>query len=171
MNAQAHQPPTKKENSLTKKSFAEKDTNLAEKVAPVTAEEEKLFADTNITMKSGHLVKDPVIVGDGKYAKIRIASNKEYQTADGKIKTNTNYFNALVSSNLEEAFEKTTSFKKGDWVYLKGEDSTKSFDTPEGYKQTASTIFAYHVVLKKQAKVNEIDKASNTANSATLDAA
>lgn len=109
-----------------------------------------LFADTNVTMKSGHLVKGPEIVGDGKYVKVRIASNKQYETPDGEVKTNTNYFNALISSNLTEAFEKTTNFKKGDWIYLKGEDSTRSFDTPEGYKQTASTIFAYHVVLKKE---------------------
>ncbi|MEO9474610.1 MAG: single-stranded DNA-binding protein [Cyclobacteriaceae bacterium] len=113
-------------------------------------QEEQLFTDTNVTMKSGHLVKDAEVVGDGKFVKMRIASNKQYKTSEGEIATNTNYFNALVSSNLAESFDKAKAFKKGDWVYLKGEDSTRSFDTPEGYKQTASTIFAYHVVLKKE---------------------
>ena len=110
---------------------------------------QELFADTNVTMKSGHLVKDAEVIADGKYAKFRFASNKEYETPDGEVKTNTNYFNTLVSSNLTEVFEVAKKLKKGDWIYTKGEDSTKSFDTPEGYKQTASTIFAYHVVLKK----------------------
>ena len=55
----------------------------------------QLFADINVTMKSGHLTKDPEIVGDGKYAKIRIASNKQYEV-EGEVKTNTNYFNVLV---------------------------------------------------------------------------
>ncbi|MCG8533231.1 MAG: hypothetical protein MI749_21600, partial [Desulfovibrionales bacterium] len=70
-------------------------------------------------------------------------------------KTTTNYFNALVSANLKDAFDTAKSLKKGDWVYLKGEDVTKSFDTPEGYKQTASTIFAYKVVLKKEKSATE----------------
>ncbi len=127
----------------------------------------QLFADTNITMKSGHLTKNPEIVGDGKYVKVRIASNKQYEV-DGEIKTNTNYFNIMVSSNLTEAFELTKSFKKGDWAYFKGEDSTKSFDTPEGYKQTASTIFAYHAVLKKEKNPAESKPESkNAANSNT----
>ncbi|MEQ9221137.1 MAG: single-stranded DNA-binding protein [Cyclobacteriaceae bacterium] len=122
----------------------------------------QLFADTNITMKSGRLTRDPEIVGDGKYVKVRIASNKQYEV-DGEIKTNTNYFNVMVSSNLNEAFELTKSFKKGDWAYFKGEDSTKPFDTPEGYKQTASTIFAYHAVLKKE----KTPEQSNTPKSET----
>lgn len=109
-----------------------------------------LFADTNVSMKSGHLVKDAEIVSDGKYVKLRFAANKQYLGSDNEIKTNTNYFNALVSSNLTESFDVAKDLKKGDWVYLKGEDSTKSFDTPEGYKQTASTIFAYKVTLKKK---------------------
>lgn len=108
----------------------------------------ELFADTNVTMKSGHLVKDAETVSDGKFIKFRIASNKQYLSGD-EIKTTTNYFNAMVSSNLKEAFSVAKDLKKGDWVYLKGEDVTQSFDTPEGYKQTASTIFAYKVVLKK----------------------
>ncbi|MEP1782106.1 single-stranded DNA-binding protein [Reichenbachiella sp.] len=118
---------------------------------------QELFADTNVTMKSGHLTKDSEIVGDGKYAKIRFATNKQYQPPEGEVKTNTNYFNALISSNLTEAFELAKTLKKGDWIYAKGEDSTKSFDTPEGYKQTACTIFAYHLILKKE-------KASEPAN-------
>ena len=71
------------------------------------------------------------------------------------MKTNTNYFDALVSVHLKEAFALAKELKKGDWIYLKGEDSTKSFDTPEGYKKTASTIFAYHVVLKKEKNATE----------------
>ncbi|MEP2025828.1 MAG: single-stranded DNA-binding protein [Reichenbachiella sp.] len=113
-------------------------------------------------MKSGHLVKDAEIVGDGKYVKLRFASNKQFENPhDGEIKTNTNYFNALISYHLKEAFDLAKDFKKGDWIYLKGEDSTRSFDTPEGYKQTACTIFAYHVVLKKE-KNNELPVEAST---------
>ena len=111
----------------------------------------ELFSDTNVTMKSGHCVKDAEVVGEGKYVKLRIASNKQFENPhDGEIRTNTNYFDALISYHLKEQFDLAQTFKKGDWIYLKGEDSTKSFDTPEGYKKTASTIFAYHVVLKKE---------------------
>lgn len=114
---------------------------------------QELFADVNVTMKTGHLTKDAEVVAEGKYAKIRFATNKQYETQDGKVKTNTNYFNALVSSNLTEAYDLAKTLKKGDWIYTKGEDSTKSFDTPQGYKQTACTIFAYQLVLKKEKNV------------------
>ena len=125
-----------------------------------------LFADINITMKSGYLVKDAETAGNGKYAKIRFAANKQYE-ADGEVKTNTNYFDALVSSNLTEVFELAKSLHKGDWIYLKGEDSTKSFDTPEGYKKTASTIFAYYVVLKKEKSDQlTIDQSENSTQTA-----
>ena len=109
-----------------------------------------LFADINVNMKSGHLVKDSELVGQDKFVKFRFASNKQYEDQSGEVKTNTNYFDVLISSSLTEAFELAKGFKKGDWVYVKGEDSTRSFDTPEGYKKMASTIFAYHVALKKQ---------------------
>lgn len=117
---------------------------------PATDVNQELFADTNVTMKTGHLVKDAEIIGNGKFVKIRIASNKQYKTPEGEIETKTDYFNALVSSNLKDTFETAKGLEKGDWVYLKGEDSTQSFDTPEGFKQTASTIFAYKVALKKK---------------------
>ena len=113
-------------------------------------EDDKLFADTNISMNSGHLTRDAEIIGEGKYVKLRFASNKQYRIGDqDEIKTNTNYFDAIISHNLKKAFDLARDFKKGDWIYLKGETSTKSFNTPEGYRKTASTIFAYHVVLKK----------------------
>ena len=124
----------------------------------------ELFSDTNVTMKSGHCVKDAEVVGEGKYVKLRIASNKQFENPhDGEIRTNTNFFDALISYHLKEQFDLAQTFKKGDWIYLKGEDSTKSFDTPEGYKQTASTIFAYHAVLKKE----KTPEQSNTPKSET----
>ena len=124
--------------------------------ASVSEQDEKLFADTNITMKSGHLTKDAEIVGDGNYVKMRFASNKQYQVVgEETIKTSTNYFDAMISHHLKEAFDLAKDFKKGDWIYIKGEDSTKSFDTPEGYKKTANTIFAYHVGLKKASQPKE----------------
>lgn len=109
-----------------------------------------LFADINISMKTGHLVKDSEIVGDGRYVRMRLATNKEYLDSNENVQSKTNYFSIMVSKNLTEAFDLALTFKKGDWVYVKGEDSTRSFDTPEGYKQTASTIFAYKVSLKKR---------------------
>ncbi|MDN5215563.1 single-stranded DNA-binding protein [Fulvivirgaceae bacterium BMA12] len=133
------------------------------KSTPTNDTSKDLFADTNISMKTGHLTKDAEVISDGKYAKIRFASNKEYETSEGEVKTRTSYFNALVNSNLTDAFETAKTLKKGDWVYLKGEDVTKSFDTPEGYKQTASTIFAYKVVLKK-AKANAHAGAMTTSS-------
>lgn len=106
-----------------------------------TTETKALFSDVNITMKTGRLVKDPEIINDGKFIKFRLASNKQYLNGKGEKQAITNYFNY----NLEKTFEATKELKKGDWVYVKGEDSTKSFDTLEGYKQTASTIFTYKV--------------------------
>lgn len=120
---------------------------------------EKLFADTNVSMKTGRVVFDADLIGNGKFAKIRIASNKQYLDKDNNIQTNVNYFNALVSSNLKNAFELAKDLKKGDWVYLKGKDSTQTFDTPEGYKKAETTIFAYKVVLKKAKKEQEQEEA------------
>ena len=109
---------------------------------------EDLFADSNYTQKTGHLTKDPELVKGGQFVKFRIASNKEY--LDGsEVKTIVNYFNILVSQNLTDAFETAQTFKKGDWVFVKGEDHTRSIDTIQGYKDTAVTTFAYHVGLRK----------------------
>ncbi len=116
--------------------------------------QDNLFADTNISMKSGRLVKDAELVSDDRFVKIRIASNKQYEH-NGEIKNLTNYFNILISSNLTKAFDIAKDLKKGDWAYFKGEDSAKSFDTADGYKQTAVTTFAYHVT-KKKAKTEEV---------------
>ncbi|MGH1384311.1 single-stranded DNA-binding protein [Kordia sp.] len=118
-------------------------------------EEQKLFADTNISMKSGRLVQDAQTIADGKFVKFRIAANKQFLGSDGEVKSNVNYFGALVSSNLTDAFETAKSLKKGDWVYFKGEDATQGFDTPEGYRKTETTTFAYQVTLKKQKSESE----------------
>lgn len=115
-----------------------------------TQSTENLFADTNISMKSGHLVKDAELIGDGKFAKFRIATNKEFLDVKGEVQNMANYFNVIVSSNLKDAFAVAQDLKKGDWVYIKGEDSSRSIDTVEGYKDTAVTTFAYKVVLKKE---------------------
>lgn len=121
-----------------------------------------LFADVNVTMKSGHLVRDAEEIAEGRFIKLRLASNKQFYDKDKTLQTKTDYFNILVSSNLTETFETAQSFKKGDWVYIKGEDSTRSFDTPEGYKKTASTIFAYKVSLKKsKSAINAPDQAQD----------
>jgi len=111
-------------------------------------EEAKLYADTNISMKSGRLVRDAELTSEGKFVRIRLASNKQYE-ANGEVKSMTNYFSVLVSHNLKEAFETAKDLKKGEWAYIKGEDSSKSFDTPEGYKQTAVTTYAWKVTSKK----------------------
>mgnify|MGYP001147331128 CR=1 FL=1 len=111
-------------------------------------DQDNLFADTNISMKSGRLVKDAELIADGKFIKIRLASNKQY-ASDGEVKSMTNYFNILISSNLTKAFDIAKDLQKGEWAYFKGEDSAKSFDTPEGYKQTAVTTYAYQVTKKK----------------------
>ncbi|MAE86201.1 MAG: hypothetical protein CMB80_25935 [Flammeovirgaceae bacterium] len=150
------QPTDTKGNIMSK---AKTNEPKKDEVQKPEGENQDLFADINVTMKSGHLVKDAEVIAEGKYAKFRIAGNKQYM-ADGEIKTITNYFNVMVSSNLTDAFETAQEFKKGDWVYAKGEDSTKSFDTPQGYKQTASTIFAYEVFLKKP-KEDEAGQASD----------
>ncbi|KAB8154288.1 single-stranded DNA-binding protein [Kordia sp. TARA_039_SRF] len=121
-----------------------------EKISETNQTEQKLFADTNISMKSGRLTRDAQIIADGKFVKFSIAANKQYLGSDGEVKSNVNYFNALVSSNLSEAFEVAKNLKKGDWVYFKGEDATQSFDTPEGYRKTETTTFAYQVTLKKE---------------------
>jgi len=113
--------------------------------------QDNLFADTNISMKSGRLVKDAELIADGKFVKFRLASNKQYLDNE-EVKTLTNYFNILVSSNLTDAFNIAKDLKKGEWAYIKGEDNAKSFDTPEGYKQTAITTFAYKVTKKTVAE-------------------
>lgn len=112
--------------------------------------QDQLFSDTNISMKSGRLVKDAETIAEGKFIKFRIASNKQYLDQNQEVKAVTNYFNVLVSSNLTDAFDAAQSLKKGEWVYIKGEDNSKSFDTPEGYKQTAITTFAYKVTKKQE---------------------
>lgn len=107
------------------------------------AKEPELFSDTNVSMKTGRMVKDVEVISNGKFARIRIATNKQYLDKDGNVQSTVDYFNALVSNNLTEAFELAQTFKKG-------EDHTKIFDTPEGYKKTETTIFAYKVALKKE---------------------
>lgn len=118
-------------------------------------EETKLFADTNISEKTGTLVRDAALVSDGKFAKFTIANNKQYLTADNDIKTTTNYFNVLVSNNLKEAFNIAKTLKQGDWVHLIGNDSTELFKTSKGYKKNAAVIYAFEVSLRKKKAVHD----------------
>lgn len=139
-----------------------KTTPETTKTEPNKAKED-LFADTNISMKSGHLTKDAELIAEGKFIKFRIAANKEYiDPQNGEVQTIANYFNVMVSANLTDAFKIAKDLKKGDWAYIKGEDSTRSIDTIEGYKDTGVTTFAYKVVLKKPKtdNVNESDQLS-----------
>lgn len=122
---------------------------------PKSPEEIELFADINVNMKSGHLVRDAELVKNGQFVKIRIASNQQYLGENNEPKNITDYFNILVSRNLQEAYNIAKDLKKGDWAYFKGKDHSKSFDTPEGYKQTGSTLFAYKATLKRQAGSKE----------------
>lgn len=125
--------------------------------------QEELFADTNISMKSGRLVKDAELISDGQFVKIRLASNKQYLDANNEVQSMTNYFNILISSNLQDAFNIAKDLKKGEWAYIKGEDNSKSFDTPEGYKQTAITTFAYKVVKKQSGEAANADEEQNSS--------
>ncbi len=118
-------------------------------------EEAKLFADTNVSVKSGRLVRDAEQISDGKFIKLRISTNKQYLDANKEIQTTTNYFNALVSSNLTEAFNTAKDLKKGDWIYLRGEDHTQPFDSLEGYRKAETTIFAYKVGVKNEINSNQ----------------
>jgi len=132
-----------------------------------------LFADTNISQKSGRLTKDVELIGEDKYAKFRIATNKEFLDTKGDVQNVTNYFNIIVSSNLSDAFGIAKNLKKGDWVYIKGEDNSRSIDTVEGYKDTGVTTFAYKVVLKKpkpnqEANSNQLE-IDDGINGASLD--
>lgn len=120
-------------------------------------QKQKLFADTNISMKSGRLTRDAEILSDGKFAKVSIASNEQYLDAQKQVQTRTSYFNALVSNNLTDAFEIAQNLKKGDWVYLRGKDSTQNFDSAEGYRKSETTMFAYKVVLKKANNADQTD--------------
>lgn len=124
-------------------------------------EEAQLYRDTNISMKSGRLVKDAELVSDGKFVRIRLANNKQYAVGD-EIKDITNYFTILVSQNLKDAFETARDLKKGEWTYIKGEDSSKSFDTAEGYKQTAITTYAYKVTRRAE-KAEQVQGSAPTA--------
>jgi len=112
-------------------------------------QEKKLFADTNINKKTGRLARDPELVADGQFIKLQLANNKEYLDSNGEIKTTTNWFDVLVSSNLKTAFPVAQNLKQGDWIFAQGEDSSQSFDSAEGYKKTGNVIYAYKVVLRK----------------------
>jgi single-stranded DNA-binding protein len=107
-----------------------------------------VFADTNVSMKTGRLVKDPEPYQDGKFIRFTIAGNKKYQYADGTEKTFTNYFNAIVARTYTEAYEAAKELRKGDWVFMRGEDNSFSFKTSDGEKQNGNTIFIYQLALK-----------------------
>lgn len=107
-----------------------------------------VFADTNVSMKTGRLVKDPEPYQDGKFIKFTIAGNKKYEYPDGTEKTFTNYFNAIVARTYSDAYGIAKDLKKGDWVYLRGEDNSFSFKTDDGEKQNSNTIFIYQLALK-----------------------
>lgn len=107
-----------------------------------------VFADTNVSMKTGRLVRDPEPYQEGKFIKFTIAANKKYEYPDGTEKTFTNYFNAIVARSYTDAFGVAQTLRKGDWVYLRGEDNSFSFNTKDGEKQNANTIFIYQLALK-----------------------
>lgn len=142
-----------------------------EQYQQASTQEKKFFSDTNLSMKTGNLVRDAELVGDGRYIKICIATNKQYLSENGEVQTTTNYFNILVSNKLEKAYAAAKDLCKGDWIFIRGEDGTQLFDDAKGYKQNSSTIFAFEVELRKKAtsKSNGRQAENNTnANTATI---
>ena len=115
------------------------------------AEEKKLYTDINLTWKSGRLVRDAEIIANGKFVRFTLANNYEYkEQGSEEVKTLTNWFNILVSKKKEGAFSAAKGLKKGEWVYLKGNDSTRSVDTLQGYKENVATIYAFEISVKNE---------------------
>ncbi len=114
-----------------------------------TNDKPRLYADLNVSEKIGRLTADPRIIDDanGAYATFSIAVNKQYYDKDGEIQKLVNYFNVIVSSNLEKSFEVVKRLRKGDRIHIKGEDRIGSYEDDEGNKKLSHKIRAYNVKL------------------------
>jgi len=83
-----------------------------------------------------------------KLAKVSMAINESYKTANGQEQTKTSWFNLTFWNQLaEQAHEK---IKKGTKFSIAGRLQNNSYETAEGQKRYVTEIIVTELVLKEE---------------------
>ena len=110
----------------------------------------------NIVVIIGRVVSDPKFYYTPSGVPVtmfRIATNRYYKDPNsGEFKTDSNYFSVVVWRKLAE---RCSSLKKGSAVLIEGSLSSRSWDSPQGRRNTVEIVARRVQFLDKQVSEDE----------------
>lgn len=104
---------------------------------------------------TGNLAKDPTIraTKTGKaVATFSVACNRRWTTPQGDTKELTDWINIVAWGNLAEVVG--NDLKKGDYIYIEGRYSTRTYDTPDGQRRYITEVAANMIAKPIGNKMN-----------------
>ena len=110
------------------------------------------MAGLNKVMIIGNLGADPEMryMADGTaLTTFRVASTRNFSSADGERKEETEWFSVTAWRKLAE--QCSQFLQKGRRVYVEGRLKTRSWDTPEGEKRYRTEVVADQVLFLDRA--------------------
>lgn len=120
----------------------------------------------------GNLGGDPELrytAAGRPFAAFSVACNRNYTTAEGERREETEWFRVTAWSGLAEVC--TKSLSKGSRVYIEGRLSTRGWEGQDGQKRFSVEINANEVVfLDSRPRSDSFDPQVGSEESADLDA-
>ena len=107
----------------------------------------------------GNITRDPAIKStesDKKIALFTIATNRNYKTADGEQKSESEFTNCIAWGSLAERCEQFLT--KGKLVYAEGRLKTRVIEKEDGTKMYKTEIVVSNIIfLNKRSDFEETD--------------
>ena len=110
------------------------------------------MAGLNKVLIIGNLGKDPEMrfMADGTaMTKFSVASSRNFNSADGERREETEWFNVVAWRKLAE--QCSQFLQKGRRVYVEGRLQTRTWDDPEGQKHWMTEVVAERVLFLDRA--------------------
>lgn len=113
----------------------------------------------NTVQITGNLAKDPVIraTKTGKaVASFSVGVSKKIKKANGDTLDLTDWINITAWGNLAEAVG--NELTKGNYVFIEGRYSTRSYDTPDGQRRYVTEVVANMIAkpIGRNMKVSDV---------------
>ena len=102
----------------------------------------------NKVMLIGNLGRDPEMryTPSGKpVTAFSVAVNRNWTTAEGERREETDWFNSVVWGDLAERCNRY--LRKGDRVYVEGRLQTRSWESPDGQKHSRTEVVAGELLM------------------------
>lgn len=124
----------------------------------------------NKVMLIGHLGRDPEMryTPSGQpVTSFTIATNRTWNTSDGNLHTETDWFNIVTWSNLAEICNQ--HLKKGQHVFIEGRLQTRRWEDKDGKKHITTEVVASEMLILGNHRGISADQSEDKSESDVLD--